>query len=323
MYSAGGGFLGKGYAATLDNIEAEVEKLPGQNRFKTSTDPGTVIEAYLNSLEQGIGDPDLPLLTTASRAFRIEKPQNRGQLRRNFGYYQAASPYRLVEKDGFAFAIFKQNTATLPIVLVGQPNGNWLVDEPLSWSLFQRYEDSSQVFVKYPGTLAKAALPISMPHGAPPTLTPDSMENLRTLEAAVAAQPDRTHYLALADALYFDFYWLDAAIPLYEKAFLNGDTIDDHGMPEYVWHMQDAYLANSNIEGFLRTWDRLACVYRNDFDVAINRQFYHASYDFSRWHYGDDMRSFQNNTFNLPLIAGAFLYSRVWCPVLELWRGNS
>jgi hypothetical protein len=322
LYSAGGGFLGKGYAATLKNIAEEVGKLPDRKGYEPSKDPDVTIEAYIKSLGHQIGDPDLPLLTTASRAYRIEQPQNRGQLQRNYDYYQGALPYRFVEKKGIAYALFQQKKATLPITLIEQPDGTWQVNEPSSWALFQRYEDSSTVYVKYPGILKNGLLPVSMPHGAPLRPSQDPIENLHRLETGVAKNPDNKNYLALAEALYADFYWLNAAIPLYENIFLDKrqNYIDDRGMPEYLWHLQDAYLANSNIDGYLKTWDRLACIYEKDFLVAVNREFYHANYDFSRWHWSQDIASFQKNPFDLRLYAAAYLYKNFACPIIDWWH---
>ena len=63
--------------------------------------------------------------------------------------YRAAGIDRIFMEGDCAFAFFKPGRPTLPIVLVKQ-DGQWRVQEALSWSLFHRFEDSMNVFLKYP-----------------------------------------------------------------------------------------------------------------------------------------------------------------------------
>src|SRR5690606_2663322 len=66
----------------------------------------------------------------------------------------------------------------------------------------------------------------------------DLKKEIQVLEQKIATSPNNANlYFALGDLLYFEAYWLSAAIPLYEK----GLSLDS-GNLAYHWRLYDLYL---------------------------------------------------------------------------------
>jgi hypothetical protein len=96
--SGGAGALVRSYSKSLGDYERAIRHLPDVQlgAFNASAQPATTLQRYLASLELGIGDPRLPLLTEGSRIFRAVVPRDEAQQKRIFEFLQAAAPHPLL-----------------------------------------------------------------------------------------------------------------------------------------------------------------------------------------------------------------------------------
>ena len=118
-----------------------------QAAYSPSDDVSKTVQRYLRSLDNGIGDPGLPLLTRGSQLFRVAVPRNTAQIRRISRDYARAGSSGVIQRGEFALVPFAVRSSTLPIVLRRDEKGLWLVDEVKSWSYFHRFEDSREFFL--------------------------------------------------------------------------------------------------------------------------------------------------------------------------------
>ena len=157
--SGGGGIFSRDYEATYERLVEESRAMDAKapaGRYGASRDVGASIAAYLDSLRDGVGDAKIPVLSDESGAFRRMTPMTSFQLFRNAKFYDEAGLAEVVEAGRFAYAFFRRGRPALPIVLE-RIDAVWRVQEPLSWSLFQRFENSDDVFLKYPMRLPATA----------------------------------------------------------------------------------------------------------------------------------------------------------------------
>jgi len=253
--SGGGGVVGRGYAATMERVQLEVKALPAslQEKFKPATTPEESVERYLASLEAGIGASNLPLLTESSRYYRLEKPLASGYLRRQRAYYAKAMPYRIVRRDDLAAALFPPRSPVLPIFLRRDARGLWLVDESKVEATLHLYQDGTSQLKYRSAPYAFAATDhgprtLFEDYAVPPPLLPlstDLTRRVKELEAKVAARPDDAGaYVALADVLHFELYWLTASEALYEKILRLAP-----GRSDIRWRLMDVYMMTSDVDG--------------------------------------------------------------------------
>ena len=143
--AGGAGVVGRGYAATLEQVQRELTPLREdlEREMQPGATPEEVLQRYLHSLELGIGAPNVPLPTEASRYFRMDKPHAPGYLRRISAYLAKALPYRIVARDDLAVVSFKTGQPVLPIFLRRDEKGLWRVDEPKVWATLLLSEDGS------------------------------------------------------------------------------------------------------------------------------------------------------------------------------------
>jgi hypothetical protein len=282
--SGGAGIVGRGYAATIEQVQRELKPLPAS--LETTVQPGSTpeetVERYLSSLEYGIGAPNLPLLTEASRYFRVEKPHAPGYLRRQHAYYVKARPYRIVRQDNLAAAMFPPKSPVLPIFLRRDARGLWLVDEPKVEATLHLYQDGTSQLKYRKAPYAFAATDyqprtLFEEYASPPPLLPlatDLKQRVRELEAKILARPDDTSaYVALADVLHFELYWLPATEALYEKILRM-----DPNRTDIRWRLVDVYQMTSDIDGHNRQLCEL--LERAPRDAFV------------QWHYGWFRKSF-------------------------------
>jgi len=210
--SGGAGLTSRAYDVSAARLEDEMRRLPPSARadFRAGRSPSDSLAAYLASLRAGAGDEDLGVLSPASRVMRAVTPLTSYQLYRNAGMYDEAGLDELVADGDLAFAFFRPGHPVLPIVL-RRSDGVWLVEEPLSWSLFQRFEDSNRVFLKYPLELGSAegrrylARAFGRPLYRGPALTTSAL-------LAPALRRDPLRYS------YFRLFWLERAARELERA---------------------------------------------------------------------------------------------------------
>jgi hypothetical protein len=126
--------------------------------FEPAPDSEDTTRRYPRSLQLGLGDPQLPLLTEGSQIFRMIVPRSEAQQLRVFRFYDQAMPCQLIRLDAWRLAVFRPGVPDLPIVLRRADNGRWFVDEPKVWAYFNRYEDGVDFFPKYDDLLFLPAL---------------------------------------------------------------------------------------------------------------------------------------------------------------------
>ena len=289
--SGGGGVKAKGYRRTLEDYRAAVRQLPAANldAFEPAIDPEKTVRLYLESLQLGLGDPRLPLLTEGSQLFRVMVPRSEAQQLRVFRFYDQAMPYRLIRLDSWALAVFRPGVPNLPIVLRRADSGRWFVDEPKSWTYFHRYEDGIDFLPKYDDLLFLPALrQMGQPNARNPIYrgrvrTPPARAYPFSLADAVAAQErairerptDDRLYASLGELYLFEVNWISRSLEMFERAAaLAPDRLD------YQWRLYDLYLNNSQADQALATLKRLADRLPKDRQVQDWYRFYKDEYDF-------------------------------------------
>ena len=289
--SGGAGVVGRGYSKSIEQRRLEVQELAAdqRQRYAPDADPEVVVRRYLDSIEQGVGAVDLPLLTEGSKIYRMEFPRSRGYLRRNHEFYEQAKPYRIYTQDDKAAALFRPGYLVWPVLLRKDDKGLWLVDEARAWAYIHIAEsgfDPIQKSLKFPYAFAwkqranpKEPAPI-YPDGrvftpALPDYPDDLTGRIHAAEKKIENEPNNAkHYFDLANILYFDCYWLTAAIPLFEK----GLALEPDRM-EYHWRLIDLYINDTHIDKMLKELadiakrdpgDRLAADWLDYFRKAFN-----------------------------------------------------
>ena len=142
------------------------------------------------------------------------------------------------------------------------PEGLWYVDEPKVWAAYHLFQDGSSnlkydrmafefAALPWPGGQRRAALFGS--NAVPPPLLPlptRLKERLKEAEARVQAQPSNVGaWIALADLLHFEIFWLQASEAVYERIVkLAPDRLDMR------WRLIDIYEMTSDVEGENRQW---------------------------------------------------------------------
>ncbi len=260
--SGGAGSLVRGYRKTLADYEAAIRRLPAAQltEFLPAPDADQSLQRYLASLEAGIGDPRLPLLTEGSRIFRAVVPRGEAQQERIGKFFRSGGPYRLIYSGDLALAVPPPDHSNLPFVLRRGTDNLWYVDEAKAWSYFHRFEDNVNFFVKYAdnpflGALRAMQVPymdysIYGDHVGTPALTayPFSLAAaVQTLEDRIRSAPqDAANHAALGDLYLFETNWLSKAIASYEAAA----ALAPQDL-KYRWRLMDLYLNASQIDKML------------------------------------------------------------------------
>lgn len=292
--SGGGGALVHGYRRTLADYERAIRRLPDAalGEFAPSRDAAVSVRRYLASLEAGIGDPRLPLLTEGSRIFRVVVPRNEEQQKRIYDFFTSAGAYRLIFARDLGLAVPGPNRSNLPIVLRHAAGGLWYVDEAKAWTYFHRFEDNVNFFVKYGDNLFFSGLrALKLPNmtsaiygehvstPTPPAYPYSLADAVKAREEEIRAAPNvAANYAKLGDLYIFEMNWLTPAIELYEKAAaLAPDEL------AYRWRLMDLYLNASRADKMLAELKYLAEHLPNDKQTQEWYRTYRKYYDF-----GDD-----------------------------------
>ena len=287
--SGGAGALSTGYRHTLEDYRSAIAKMPNARlaAFAASPDPQESLRRYLASLEAGIGDPRLPLLTEGSQIFRVVVPRNEEQQRRVSDSLTRAGVVKVLFAGNFGLAVPGPALSSLPIVLRRGTDKLWYVDEAKSWTYFHRFEDNVNFFVKFPdnpflGSLRSAQVPNmqSAIYGhartPPAPAYPFSLEQAqRSAEARIRDAPEiAANYAELADLYFFEMNWLTRALELYEKA----SSLAPQNLA-YRWRLVDLYLNTSRAEKMLAELRFLAERLPDDKQTLEWYRSYKTSYD--------------------------------------------
>ena len=289
--SGGAGALARGYSKSLGDYERAIRHLPDVqlSAFNASAQPATTLQRYLASLELGIGDPRLPLLTEGSRIFRAVVPRDEAQQKRIFEFLQAAAPHRLLYAGDLALAVPQPGKSNLPVVLRRGGDGLWYVDEPKAWTYFHRFEDDVNFHVKYADN---AFLPALRALGLPNTDRAIYGNHVRTpapaayrfglaqtvaeLERRASEAPgDPAAGAALGDLYLFEMNWITKAIEWYEKAEALAPNEN-----AYHWRLMDLYLNASRADKCLAELKFLSQHSPDDRQTRDWYEFYRKEYDF-------------------------------------------
>ncbi len=290
--SGGAGVAAKGYRRTLEDYLAAVQELPAEQAaaFQPSPDPAGTMRLYLASLELGLGDPRLPLLTEGSQVFRVVVPRSRAQQRRVLDYYQKATPYHIYLRGDLGIAVFRPGVANLPVVLRRSHDGLWFVDEPKSWTYFHRWEDATDFFPKYDDLpLLSALREAGHPNADQPiyrgrAATPRPMSYPFSLAKAVADLEERIlrdknnpeWHARLGEIYLFEIDWLGKAIASFETAAqLAPDRLD------YRWRLYDLYINDSEVEKALAQLRFLSQKLPADAEIQTWLRYYTNLYTFA------------------------------------------
>jgi hypothetical protein len=290
--SGGAGALVHGYSRTLEEYERAIRRLPDAqlNEFVASADAGTTVQRYLLSLQQGVGDPRLPLLTEGSQVFRAVVPRDQAQQRRIFEFLQGAAPHRVLYAHGLALVVPQPGKSNLPIVLRQGTDGLWYVDEPKAWTYFHRFEDDVNFYVKYADNpflpklrtlgipnMERAVYGDHVPTPVRPVYPFALAKTVKALEDRTHAVPnDAASYAALGDFYFFEMNWITKAIASYEKAEALAPT-----ELAYRWRLMDLYLNASRADKSLAELKFLSEHLHNDKQTREWYEFYEKEYDFS------------------------------------------
>ncbi len=150
--SGGAGRISTSYDVSREQLEKEIQNLPpGSTKYQASArNLNEAVQLYLESLSERIYDLNLGILDLDSKIFRLKTPMTAAQLQRNYRMMSDAGIFKIFEEGEFAFVFFKPGNPVLPLVFRKSQGGEWKIHEPLSWSLFHRFEDSKKVFLKFP-----------------------------------------------------------------------------------------------------------------------------------------------------------------------------
>ena len=279
-YLAGGaGVVGRGYAATVEQVNLELKPLKPEveREVQPGRTPQETLQRYLYLLELGIGVPNVPLLTEGSRYFRMDKPHSPGYLQRIRAYIAKAGAPRIVEQGDLAVVAWPKGAPVLPVFLRRDTDGRWLVDEPKSWASLHLFQDGSHR-LKYAGSpyafgiepVEKWLTAVFDNRATPPKLVPmptNLKGRLEQAEARVRDEPRNVHaWVALADLLHFEIFWVQASEAVYQRILqLDPDRTDIR------WRLIDIHQMTSDIDTLNREWCELLKMNPAD--------------SFARWHY--------------------------------------
>lgn len=260
--SGGAGKTSYSYSASWDQLisESKFNNDSLNNLYKAQNSVEKSLEIYLNSLKNGVGASNLDILTSESRFYRNQKLLTSYNLIRNWSMYTKAGLDKIIITEPLAFVFYKANHPVLPIILKKE-NNLWKIQEPLSWSLFQRFEDSNQVFLKYNLTgLNKELLTYIQTHFPKPLFNLDKPLSINYL----AQKPNMSDLYSPLIHLY----WLEKA----ENNYINLSPTDVTNDDLYL--MADIYNNLGQFSKFLQTYRLLAKRLPKKTDIQNSLKFY-------------------------------------------------
>lgn len=272
--SGGAGTSSHDYTLTWDQFKKEFSEAREKDleHFKAQRTVEASLQLYLESLGAGIGSSNLNLLTLESRYFREQVPQTSFQLYRNWRMYQKAQVDKIFISKNLAFVFFQKDHPVLPIVL-RQEDNLWKIHEPLSWSLFQRFEDSSKVFQKYSIKFLPQDLDWYLKNILGQPLYP--LQDPLTISFIAETETD----FSSIKSILIHVYGIDRVAKLLENENLNKLSEDQLKMAA------DTYTNLGQITNFLKTYRTLAALHPENPTIKENLKFFEKNLNFnnSEW----------------------------------------
>lgn len=261
--SGGAGLKSEAYSADWKNVRKEFINADAVARSKFRAQESNIdsLNVYFESLRAGVGSSDLDILTEESRFMRKTLTSSSYQLFRNERMYKKAGIDKIVTAGKLTFVFFKKNNPVLPIVLRLE-DGVWRVHEPYSWSLFQRFEDSNDVYVKYNFSgMSKEFNNYLSARFAKPLQTLSSPLSLEYL------QSEKSDFSDFRSTL-IKFYWVDrisGELENWELRNLKGDDLR---------FAMDAYMNLGLFKYFLQTYEIIIEQEPSNLEAKRNYEFY-------------------------------------------------
>ena len=258
--SGGAGISSREYDVSMDQLMREFRSVASDDQYEPMPDVSETVNTYLKSLHDGVGDSKLRILSLESRIFREFTPLTTFQLFRNWRMYTRAGIDKVFQEGNLAFVFFKPKQPVLPIVL-RKDDGVWRVDEPLSWSLFHRFEDSMQVFIKYPlAGISKECASYMSTNLSDPLYPLNKPIHLSTLQAKELNDAD-------LESVYLRLFWLSRAAKLLKAQNISKQV-------DLLWMAADIYLNLGRMSEFADAYSQAASVQPNNQKLQTNAQFY-------------------------------------------------
>jgi hypothetical protein len=261
--SGGAGLKSEAYSADWDNLRKEFINADevARSRYRAQEQVQSSLNVYFESLRAGIGSDDLDILTEESRFMRKTLTSSSYQLYRNERMYRKAGIDRIITVDKLTFVFFNKNNPVLPIIL-RREDGVWRVHEPYSWSLFQRFEDSNDVFVKYNFSgMSKEFNTFLAARFAKP------LQELKTPLSLNFLENEKSDFSDFRSTL-IKFYWVDrisGELENWELRNLRGDDLR---------FAMDAYMNLGLFKYFLETYEIIVEQEPDNLQAKRNYEFY-------------------------------------------------
>ncbi len=207
------------------------------SRFPAGLTPDVTAVNFLSALENGIDYPFLPCITKGSQMMRLEYPHPPAQLKTMWQRYAAAGPMYIMQQGDLAVARFSKGNA-FHLLMRRNKDKQWLVDFPKTWAYQASPPNKSFCRLENPDNQWMFAFRDSNWRVAdyrvptPADVDADPYEHIHHLQQLIKANPnDADLYFQLGEFLYYECYWIRAAIRTMEKGLaLEPDTLDKRFM---------------------------------------------------------------------------------------------
>jgi hypothetical protein len=256
------------------------------NKYAPAQSAEETAARYIRSLENGVGDPRLPLLTEGAQLMSLEYPRSSSYQISLAEKMKRVSPYKVIIKGDLAALRFREDAGIFPVYLRKTDKGLWLVDVPKSFAYTQLFENSDKIYHKnnthpfifaFPETLTNPNFIL----GAGRTNIPELLKypfNLKSIikeaELDIAKNPDdAAKYFRLSELLYFECYWMQSAVDLLEKGLkLNPNA------KHYHWLATEIYANIPNINPIKEHWEAILRLDPKDSKARLLYKHYLKSY---------------------------------------------
>lgn len=262
FFSGGAGITSRSYSGSWDDLmrERKTATEQQQRQFRGSGNLEVSVKNYLQSLGEGIGDGNIDILSNESYLFRQITPMTNYQQIRNWRMYSKSGIDRTFIFKNLAFVFFKPGNPVLPLVFKKEDNV-WRIQEALSWSLFQRFEDSMRVFIKF--SLKGFSRDMD-----------DYLHKVFGDPLYASREPLSVEYISATPTLgelrsiFFHLYWLGRSSDMLSTKKLEK-------LPEIdLWIAIDTFLNLGQMTKFVGAYEIAARRYPNDSRLQQNLKFY-------------------------------------------------